>query len=340
MFASRALTSAIVVGAVAVGSVFAAAPANAATLPSGQQITVVDYFDWQFSEAHPETAALTPVGTGDPIVDEYLTAVDVNDDGIGYAFSTAYEEIETDDEFFPILEPQSAYLWPADANTGTLGEDLTVSIVTGPLDEPVLADADECLALDYSNGVLLGACNIYGEGDSAWIGEIDPATGILTPSVLLVDESFIKFQAIALDPTTGNLWGFDADANAWIIDLGGSEPVSPGDTEMSIYAADFDRNGQLWVSAYRAPEPPAAEIGPNQNGLATLDLQTGNFPFDAVWSDPTAKVDALTVWGKEVLAETGATQNPAVAVGAAAILLFGALMAAGAMAMRRRSVES
>lgn len=351
MFASRALTSAIVVGAVAIGSVFAAAPANAATLPSGQQITVVDYFEWQFSEANPETAALTPVGTGSPIVNENVTAVDVNDDGIGYAFTTAYEEILPEEcdfeldpdcvpDFFSTFVPEGAYLFTADANTGTLGANLPVTIVTGPADEPILADADECLALDYSDGVLLGACNIYGEDDSAWIGTIDPATAILTPSVLLFAESFIQFQAIALDPIDGALWGFEADTTAWVIDLGGSEPVSPGNTEMAVYAADFDRDGQIWVSAYRAPLPPSAEIGPNQNGLATLDLVTGNFTFDAVWSDPAARVDALTVWGKEVLAETGVTQNPAVAVGATAILLFGALMAAGAMAMRRRSAES
>ena len=67
------------------------------------------------------------------------------------------------------------------------------------------------------------------------------------------------------------------------------------------------------------------------------------FPFEAVWSDPLARIDALTVWGVEdvpELAATGANQSTAVGLGAGAFLLVGAVLAAGVAVMRRRSVES
>ena len=91
MFKSRVLSSALVVVAVAAASVFAAAPASAATLPDGQRITIIDSIAWQFYEASPADASLTAVGTGVP--DElYLTGVDVDDDGHGFAMATDYSE--------------------------------------------------------------------------------------------------------------------------------------------------------------------------------------------------------------------------------------------------------
>jgi hypothetical protein len=46
---------------------------------------------------------------------------------------------------------------------------------------------------------------------------------------------------------------------------------------------------------------------------------------------------AITVWG--VLAATGATMSIAPAVAASGILLAGAILAAGAMVLRRRNAE-
>ena len=64
MKSSRMLTGALVVGSVAVASMFAAAPASAATLPLGQKITVVDKYDLQYYNVNPADAVATPVGTG------------------------------------------------------------------------------------------------------------------------------------------------------------------------------------------------------------------------------------------------------------------------------------
>jgi hypothetical protein len=327
---SRALTGAIIVGSVAVASMFAAAPASAATLPAGQKISVVDTNTWQFSNTSPVDAALTPIGTPTGLAEnEYVEAVDVNDEGKGYALTTTWEP---DGPGYA-----GATLYTADANTGTLNNAMVVQIVTGPLDEPVLADADSCFALDYTGGKLLASCNIYGDGSSAWIGYIDPATAILTPETLLYGEDFIEFQAIAVSPIDGAIWGFEGYA-AYIISLDNEEADYVGSVEMSVWAADFDRSGQLWVSAYRALDADRV-IEEGEEGLAILNLESGEFDFNAAWSDPDAEINALTVWG--VLAATGSTVSLAApAVAASGILLLGALMAAGTMVLRRRKVDA
>lgn len=354
MKSSRALTGAIIVGSVAIASLFAAAPASAATLPPGQKISVVDTNTWQFSNASPVDAALTPTGTTPGVLPEsqYVEAVDVNDEGKGYALTTTWlwpEEPEVPDDceenpqqegcepFFPQPYPAGATLYTADANTGVLSNPITVQVQTGSLDEPNIGPADSCFALDYSGGKLLASCNFYGDGNSAWVGYIDPATGILLPETELYGEDFVEFQAIAVSPINGDIWGFE-DYDAYLISLNNEPAYRVGGVEMSIWAADFDRSGQLWVSAYRPDEAPQRVIEPGEEGLAILNLGTGNFDFNAAWSDPNARINSLTVWG--VLAATGSTMSIAPAVAASGILLLGAILAAGTMVLRRRSADA
>lgn len=341
---SRALAAALAAGGFTVASLFVAAPASAATLPDGQQITVVDTNTWQFSFASPVDAALTPYGP-DPIIPEpeYVEAIDVDDDGYGYAFTTSYEwippvECGEDPECVPTFGewvPIGATLYVADAKAGALSSPIDVEVMTDPENPESWQWADSCLAIDYSDGRILAACNIYDEVNTAYIGEIDPDTARLYPNTVVAGEDFVELQAIAVDPLTGTIWGFGSNHGVYILTLEEGPLMGPGQIEWQITAADYDRDGKLWVSAYY-PNPPAARaIEPGEQGLAIFDTEEGVFPFDAAWSDPQAVIFALTVWGKPALPATGPADAAPIAAGAAALLMLGSLLAAGALLRRR-----
>lgn len=329
---SPALAASLVVGAVAVASVFAAAPASAATLPAGQKITVIDSNFWQFFEANPADAALTAVGTAGA-ANLFVSGVDVDDTGHGYAVATDFSE-----------GPVAGYVLTADATTGTLSNAVPVTLNFGD----VFPAADECTAIDYTGGALIAACQIYSDFDATYVGTLDPTSGVLTPFIELnggEDFPFLYITAIATDPTTGTLYGYSWDFPSssgvqWVLgdDLltGGPDIFNP------VWGADFDRDGQLWITT---DEPEDGNENPEFiPSLATQDLVSGANPFLAFFNlggvtlSGEDVIQPITVWG--ALAPTGAVQSPAGAVGAGALLLFGAIMAAGAMAIRRRSVES
>jgi len=322
---SRVLTGALVAGSFTVASLFAAAPASAATLPDGQQITVVDDFSWNFYFANPDTAALTAVGSGSAHDEfENVTAIDVDNDGYGWAFSSTYDQEGS----------SSSALFRADANTGTLTDGKTMSVVWGETDYP----ADECTAIDYTDGVVLGICYDYdddGEGDYAFIGTVDTDGAVLNAATVLGDEGFIFFSSMAVDPTDGTTYGFTFDdshgVRIAILNLNDDYPLL-NLTEMTLpaFGADFDSSGQLWIST---GVPTPALIDPGDNGLATLDLDTSTNPFSAPF-DPQIDAEALTVWG-EALPATGPGDSTAIAAGAAAFLLLGAILAVGATSRRR-----
>src|SRR4051812_47924639 len=153
----RALPGAILVVVVAVASVFAAAPASAATLPAGQKITVIDSWDDQFYTVNPADALASPTGTPAPI-DQVVTGVDVDDNGSGYAVATQTYSgggaiVEVYLPFSRALDGyvDGGYVYRADANTGKLTDGKPVLIAA---DSPEDHDewADECSAIDYSKG--------------------------------------------------------------------------------------------------------------------------------------------------------------------------------------------
>jgi hypothetical protein len=340
MFKSRVLTGALVAGSVGVASLFAAAPASAATLPDGQKITVVDSFDQQFYYASPADASLTAVG-GPNNIEVYLQGIDVDDDGAGYAVGTDYSE-----------GPQGGYVYAANAATGVMGLGIQVTVNFGD----VLPDVDGCTAIDYSGGVILASCFIlFQDGEVGplypvnYIGVLDPVTGVLQPDLEFpAQEDFaddVTVNAIASDPVGGGLWVFTTEypdgvvygAYEYTVDLGFDYA---GDTLSEIFGADFDRGGQLWLTTEFTDG--GGEFPPSYPALATINLTSGSYPFaefmtiDALPVE--SQIEPVTVWGKLTLPATGPADSAGIALGAAGFLLLGAFLAAVTV-LRRRSVE-
>ncbi len=351
MKTSRMLPGAIVVGSVAIASMFAAAPASAATLPPGQKITVIDQSDDQFYTVNPADALLSPVGTPITVIDEFESGVDVDDTGLGYAITYGYDvpslasaKTQADAEF--AASPNISVIYKADANTGLLSDGKQVVIDAGGEVPP---PADECTSIDYTKGVILAVCNIYYDGSAtAYIGTVDVSgeDALLTPLTTLDGEDFLYFMAIAINPLNGTVWGFEytfSSPRVFTINLDDSYPsfVDYLD-DYYVEAADFDRSGQLWLSV-----GPYTEITLTADSISVLELAT----FDFATSQPVAIApfgsndpyeisypSSLTVWG--ALAATGSSMSIAPAIAASGILLLGALLAAGTMVLRRRNAAA
>lgn len=353
MLKSRVLTGALIAGAVAVTSLFAASPASAATLPDGQKITVEDWDTFQFSYASPVDATLTEYGTqGIPDEDEWLEAIDVDNDGFGYAITTWYSQpvIECEDEeeegpcFSLEYVPFGASLYTADANAGSIADGIQIYVRTDPMDPESWEPVDACYSIDYTDGVITTACYIYGDGGpEAYIGTVDPDTARLYTDVQVSGFSY-EFLAIAKNPIDGKLYGFSPSGDyVYEIILDGveddDEPVYLGYTDLTITGADFDSSGQLWATA-RSFDIPAL-IPDGDDGLVTIELAGETepyvFPFAEPWSDQTAEINAITVWGA-ALPATG-PGDPSVPLYAAALALLAGTLLAGVSVLRRRGHE-
>jgi hypothetical protein len=336
MSARRALSGAIALGAALAMSIAVAAPANAATLPEGQVISVLDSEGWQYYDASAADASLTPVGDEVADISDYITGVDVDQYGYGYAVADYSEG--------------GSYLYQADANLGTLDNDIEIQFDYGDVQE----DTDGCSAIDYTGGVIYAACYLDAENfEATYIGPVDPETGLLTPVIELSGEDYLNILAIAVDPITGQLYGFSTDfggvftTELWLLsEDDGASFVT--EVERVVFGADFDRDGQLWVTSWVFEGP--TEFPDIYPVLATVDTTTGATPFFEKFTvdgtDYEGEIQPITVWGlpaveaPPVLAATGSTVAPSVAVIAAGVLLFGAVLAAGTAIARRRSVES
>lgn len=344
---SRTLVGVLTVAGFAIASIFAASPASAAVLPSGQKITVLDTVG-QFYGAHHDTAALTSVGAPDPsVLDATLpTGIDVDDDGVGYAVTTYYPE-----------GAHGAYLFAANANTGTLEFIERISFFFDDVPEVM----DECTGIDYTGGVVLLACMDYeeeGEGDKAYIGFWDFELDMAIPLIELTGDpeidpgeenpnepeygfDFRHITAIATNPVTGLLYVFTDEYDGETVTHGiytaseddGLTPVTDTGNYL-VTGADFDRGGQAWVTTFNVP-PLTLAVESNEAGLATVNIADGSIPFSAAWADQVQEYWPITVWGKEALAATGSLVPVAPLAIAALALLAGAILA-GVTVLRRR----
>lgn len=327
---SRVLAGALTAGALTITSLFAAAPASAATLPPGQRITVIDYVDGSaYSyDANPETAVLTAVRGPLGIGQDEIAAVDVNDDGIGYALANYY----SDGDFSTLFE--------YDANTGLFGEAYDMVLDFGD----VTTGADYCSALDLTGGVLMAICYDDVEGtDVGYWGIVtllpEESVALLAPIYQFDNDEYVYFDSMAVNPVDGLVYAvgypFEEPPTLYTLSQDAGATVVT-EMEREAYGLDFDRSGQAWVTTWT--EYPAVEA---ISALATLDITNGTNPFiagmtvfDEVLPDPL--VQPITVWGHApVLPATGPT-GLSVPIGAAALLLLAGTVLAGVTVLRRR----
>lgn len=313
--------------AIAFATVMVASPASAAVLPEGQKITVVEYFETLLSpEAYSQQWNVSPLDASGTLVGGQhngitVYSIDVDDDGHGYATGFVFDD-----------ESGESQLFVADANTGAF----TAPV---PIDVPEV-DGAFCPGIDYSSGTVFVSCQWEGESDFfSFIGTFDVASGVYTPFITLGDdegEEAYEFYALATDPTTGQLWTLFqdsfGDAYATTVDVEAGELGESVFLTRTVNGADFDRNGQLFITY----EDDAETLG-------TLDLDSGAIspiaPYPFVTSVLTS-VNPLTVWGKPALAATGSSESELVlpvTLGSALLLLAGAAFVATARVNRSRT---
>ncbi len=312
------------VSAIALASLLVASPASAATLPSGQVITVVNSTELeagigfqQMFEPSPATAIASTTGAAQPA--PIVMAIDVNDDGIGYALS--YLVLNEPVTFVPSI-------FNANANTGQLSGG--VPIVPAPLLDITIND---CRGLDLQpSGEVLTACTFVNADNNlvaSYIGVVDPVTGFFTPFVTnggVQQNPNVFWAALAYNAVTGELWAFgsnDGDVNYLVDRAAGA--LGPRIESEPIYGADFDRDGQLFVMSIR-------EL------LATADPAAGTIaPIDVVTSSEGIEmelVESITVWGN-ALPATGPAEILPLGLGTAMLFLAGAAFIATSRIKRR-----
>ena len=166
------------------------------------------------------------------------------------------------------------------------------------------------------------------------VGNLDPVSGVLT--IVKTINSETLFTALATNPLDGVLYGFvltAANNDVGPVDLDGAnilDPAVPLPGLNPTWGADFDRDGQLFVSAWEFQG-----MGGNVPSLSVVDPAAGtyapflNFTIGGVELESSTS-PPLTVWGP-VLPATGPVD--VVPLGLAGALL---LLAGGAFVVMRR----
>ncbi len=299
-----------------------AAPAVAApaSLPGGQRITTVestqpDQFEAQLYDTSPADATSTPVGSPSDVGVGAIQAIDVNDDGIGYAIG----------HFSDPQHVTRPMLFKADANTGVLSDPIEIFVFNAEF-------LERCTGLDLlPTGEIIVACMILVNTKFILIGVVDPVTGQMIPDVSVGGNGTPDISALAYNAVNSTLYAvIDGDGQSIVtVDRANHALIDPVPvTGPFIESADFDRDGQLFLTLNAGDTWQLGTIDPAV-GLVDVvgDLTTGGEPLD-----DTA---ALTVWGKAPLAATGSADLAPLGVGTLLLLAGAALLAAGRM--RRRA---
>lgn len=331
MSGSKALATAALTGALAVGSMFAAAPASAAVLPADQQITTIDGFSEQFSVTSTTTGQLTDTGTPAGIVSGLVRGVDVDDSGQGYAVSS-------DTGFV------AGRIWVADAAAGTLSGGVQVYVENGEIDIPM----ENCTGVDVTDDAVWVACtrdtNVVQQAN--YIGMVDPVSGELTLEwqfVTLRDGySFVQVLAIAISPIDGTFWMFDIETGtnvpqafgAWTL-VEGEDPQYEFDPPQVVLSADFDRNGALWFAGFGADGWMVASMDLTDGSTETSATPNRDGVPDGGQREPLTVWDAPPVPPASLLPATGASAEGPVVI--AALVVLAGLVAVDVTRRRRRA---
>jgi hypothetical protein len=301
-----------------------ASPASAATLPSGQRISTVGLLenpDEQFFDVSPADASST--GYGAPQALWPVEALDVNDDGIGWAIQTQ----SGGDGSIPVLRP-------ADANTGVLGPGVPIVPTDGEL------DLDECRGLAMlPDGTLIAGCVDYGDGGVmfGYLGYLS-TDGSFDENMTFEDEAVLDVRAVAYNPVTGELWAFgpmpgDSDIPVALQFTATTEGfwnvVTTVVTPNIVESADYDRDGQLFGLILVDEDFPH---------LATIDPAAGTITQDIgipAAGGEEVSMRSITVWGKPALPATGPAEILPIGLGTALLFLAGAAFIATGRIQRR-----
>lgn len=324
MIRSRLLAAVAATGALTLAALLVASPAQAATIASGQRITIASNYygaPGLVFDASPVDATLTQLPEGFTLAEgEFVSGIDVNDDGQGYAIITSQPDGWGE-----------SFILPFDATTGAVGPRVEIVNVSEGI------DGFGCQGLDLStDGRWYTSCK--DAGVLFFVGWVDPTTGEYT----VLESYFQNFLVteFATDPTTGTIWAFTAafDGSSFSLNTMNPENGSLYTTHSltkPVWGADFDRDGTLFVTSF------LNDVVDNDYAeLNTLSVEDGTVTvIDVVTDDGVALEDdrePLTVWGHvpaPVLPVTGAGDAVPVGLGAALLLLLGA-----AFVVMRRSV--
>jgi hypothetical protein len=305
---SRGALAAVGGASIVVGcAVLVAAPAVAATLPDGQNITTIDTAGTAF-EADPTTAVLTAIG---PTGVTQVFATDVDQTGHGYAIVV------------PTTAGVPSVLYDFDATTGATTDPHPITVAGH-------GDGLACQGIDYTGGVIVASCSYEPPdgGQFGVIGVLDPVTGVLSADVLTNSQDPIT--AVAKSPTDGTIWVITfsnviakADLAAHTFDP--FHPLQQQDV-ISMNGADFDRDGQLYVTYEIWVDGTFTwQLGVLDTDAATI-AEVGTLA-------PNVDTEAITVWGVRplggedpagpALPATGSDVGPGLLVGALALLGLG-----------------
>lgn len=293
---------ALTTAALAASLTLVATPALAAA-PVGYALTWESTTLYQLEEgASPvEVEGSTNVGS--------VTGLDFAPDGTGYA----------------VTFNGQATLWAVDV-TGSATE------IGGIADADANA-AQNCTALDYTDGVISIACDNVGPAINAF-GTVDPTTGVFTLVTTLTD----RVASIAHNPVDDVMYGFGYNGPVLAITAAGSTTV--GSAPDVLWGADFDSTGALWVAANNVDETellgwPLVVFPANG-----YDPDAGEFIENlSVYEDgQTVEEEPAVTPAAPALADTGLSDGTTalLGLGAALALLTGIALAMGARRAARQ----
>ncbi len=272
------------------------------------------YNDWQLLGVDPPTAASVLIGDGTGGVDEGLNAC---------AGQAAYN----------VVTGTSYYLqWTYNEEDGPTDSLATIDVVTGAsvtigefyeetLEDPEYPSIDAIAIGTDGAGYALGEGYLY---------SLNLATAELTQ----IGGSLCCTYALAVDPTSGILYGIDTSNELFSVDPATGDFESIGDVEVGdgytgIYSLQIDGGGQFWIEV-DTPSPTYYAT------LWSFTLPTYATPvYSGIFDDDPYYTESLLLIPGDALPATGADAG-ALPI-AAGVLALGGVMLGAAFVARRRA---